>query len=68
MHFTIMSVLRNCLLFYKFSTSPWLKTSVHSLSAVPSSNATLFFLVVLSSLNYKILHEYKMIPCSYHVN
>lgn len=43
MHFTIMSVLRNCLLFYKFSTSPWLKTSVHSLSAVPSSNATLFF-------------------------
>lgn len=45
MQFTIMSVLRTCL-YYSTSfllLAPWWKTSVHSLSAIPSSNATLFF-------------------------
>lgn len=45
MPFTIMSVLRTCL-YYSTSfllLAPWWKTSVHSLSAIPSCNATLFF-------------------------
>lgn len=46
MQFTIMSVLQTCL-YYSTSfllLAPWWKTSVHALSAIPSSNATLFFL------------------------